>query len=275
MSHDITEAQALTEFAVDQEARTIRGAVLLGQVSKNGHSYSRDALEAAVPLYSGVTVHVPADGGHSPAMAAAVVRNPRRETSETVGGDRIRGDLVTLDTEAGRTLLALATLEASGLGLSHVARVTRSGNVITKIDQVRRLDLVHDPATTTSLAEQAKPLMETLTTEQIREQALAEARRELAEASTRYAQLYGPVDGPAWLAEGLTTEQCWQRRAESLTQQLAEQTRTHAQQLAALTTERDDLKQRLESLALGEQTGVENTQTESAQPQGIPIRIAG
>src|SRR5919112_339402 len=95
------------EVVVEKTSRTIRNVALSGADSKNGYRYAEAALKAAAPLYENVPVfldhpvspHRPRD--RSARDLAGSVTNVRFEAG------RLRGDLRTLDTEAGRTLLAL------------------------------------------------------------------------------------------------------------------------------------------------------------------------
>jgi hypothetical protein len=111
------------------------------------------------------------------------------------------------------------------------------------------------------------------TPEELLEQAREEARRELAEKSQQYVSLFGPTDGPTWLAEGLTEGQCWERQAKLLREQLTEQTKLHEHRLGEVTRERDNLLERINAIALGEKAPVTLEEQRKA-PAGIPIRIA-
>ncbi|MDQ3330501.1 MAG: hypothetical protein M3552_07595 [Planctomycetota bacterium] len=140
---------------VERENRTIRNVALAGAASKNGYRYSESALKAATPLYENVPVFL--DHPSSP-------HRPRDRSARDLAGSvskaryeagRLRGDLHTLDTEAGRTLLALAEADGPGVGMSHVVLAERSsdGAIVERIVEVVSVDAVAFPATTSTFRE--------------------------------------------------------------------------------------------------------------------------
>jgi hypothetical protein len=72
---------------------------------------------------------------------------------------RIRGDIRVIDTEAGRTFLALAESNGPAVGMSHVilAEKNADGSVVEKIHEVVSVDAVVFPATTKTFQEQHAP----------------------------------------------------------------------------------------------------------------------
>ncbi|MEM1060985.1 MAG: hypothetical protein AAF532_02850 [Planctomycetota bacterium] len=140
---------------VDRDRRLISDVALAGLRSRNGYVYAADALQAAVPLYEGKPVFL--DHGErvgrprerSARDLAGHIRNAR-----FVGG-RLRGDVATLETEAGRTLLALADGDVDGVGMSHVVLADRDagGETVTSIREVVSVDAVVFPATTSTFRE--------------------------------------------------------------------------------------------------------------------------
>lgn len=149
MSEHLTEHVSDWRDAVivEQATRTIRNVALAGPASKNGYTYAESALKAAVSLYENVPVfldhpaspHRPRD--RSARDLAGSVTNARYESG------RLRGDLRTLDTEAGRTLLALAEADGPGVGMSHVVLAERSHDKATveRIVEVVSVDAVALP----------------------------------------------------------------------------------------------------------------------------------
>ena len=94
----------------------------------------------------------------------ASVQQPRSRSTRDLAGrvrnvrfeqERLRGDLETFDTEAGRTLLALAESDGPGVGMSHVVLAERSpdGATVRRIVEVVSVDAVVFPATTSSFHE--------------------------------------------------------------------------------------------------------------------------
>ncbi|MFH5806184.1 hypothetical protein [Alienimonas sp. DA493] len=154
--------------AIDAAARVVRGVALCGTASRNGYAYPEAVLRAAAPLYEGAPVFLdhaetrglrgaPTDRGRSARDYVGSVRSVRFEEG------RLRGDVAALDTEAGRTFLALAAGDAAGaaprVGMSHVvlAERTADGSEVTAIREVLSVDAVAFPATVSRLRESVSP----------------------------------------------------------------------------------------------------------------------
>jgi hypothetical protein len=106
-----------SDVTVDFEHRQVKNIVLSGGVSRNGHRYTEEALRDAVT--------------------------------------RIRGDIDVLDTEAGRTFLALMEGRSPAVGMSHVVLAQRGSNpqIVERIHDVVSVDAVVFPATTNGFHE--------------------------------------------------------------------------------------------------------------------------
>jgi len=138
------------------EERLLANVQLTGSESKNGHRYAISALQEATALYARKPVFLD--------HAANLNRPLDRSTRDLAGwivearfvDGRIRGDLQVLDTEAGRTLLALMSSAVPAVGMSHVilARKNSDGTIVEHIQDVISVDAVVFPATTTGLREQ-------------------------------------------------------------------------------------------------------------------------
>ncbi len=159
-----TNIQQLTEhvsdwhcdnISIDTEQRIVRNIALTGRDSKNGYHYSEAALRGAVSLYEAKPVFLD--------HATNRTRPHDRSTRDLVGSiinprfedDRIRGDIQTLDTEAGRTFIALAKTTSPAVGMSHVVLAERSQDrtIVEKIHEVVSVDAVVFPATTATFSE--------------------------------------------------------------------------------------------------------------------------
>ncbi|MFV0445881.1 MAG: hypothetical protein ACK5Q5_20070 [Planctomycetaceae bacterium] len=144
-------------LSVDSAARLVKNVALTGCDSRNGYRYSASALRIALPLYDNKPVFL----DHAPDRS----RPHDRSTRDLVGtivnprfdSDRIRGDIRVLDTDSGRTFLALTSSNAPGVGMSHVVLARRSadGETIEAIEDVVSVDAVINPATTTTFRESA------------------------------------------------------------------------------------------------------------------------
>lgn len=147
------------EGRVDSQNRLVKNIALTGTESKNGYRYSEAALQDGVPLYENKPVFLD--------HAASREQPHQRSARDLVGSivharyenGRIRGDIRVIDTEAGRTFLALAESNAPSVGMSHVilAEKNAEGTVIEKIHDVVSVDAVVFPATTKSFQEQQDP----------------------------------------------------------------------------------------------------------------------
>ncbi|WP_437225006.1 hypothetical protein SH661x_000418 [Planctomicrobium sp. SH661] len=147
---------SLSESLIGEgDPRLVKNVVLLGAESSNGYRFAEEAMQAAIPLYQKKPVFLSHDleapHHRSPRDLAGYVENPRYEAG------KIRGDIRTLDSEAGRTFLETARSGVSGFGMSHVAanRRSKDGKTIEAINRVVSVDLVMSPATTKSFFEQA------------------------------------------------------------------------------------------------------------------------
>ena len=146
---------------VEADSRLVRNVVLVGSESKNGYRYRSEALAAAASLYEDKPVFL--DHAADPTQprrrsARDLVGTLRRVRFEADAGGRLRGDVHVLDTESGRTFLALCEADGTGVGMSHVVLARRSADRrhVETIEQVVSVDAVAFPATTTSFREQSE-----------------------------------------------------------------------------------------------------------------------
>ena len=159
----LSEAPELDgQLVVERDRRIVRNVVLVGSQSRNGYRYRSEALSEAVGLYENKPVFLDhAEDPQQPRRRSArdligTLSGVRFETTDE--GGRLRGDVRVLQTESGRTFLALAEAEGSGVGMSHVvlARRTSDGREVEAIEQVVSVDAVAFPATTTSFRERTE-----------------------------------------------------------------------------------------------------------------------
>jgi len=149
---------------VDEGRRLVRNIALSGLQSVNGYRYSEQALREAAPLYKNKPVFL----DHARNTARPFERSTRDLVGSVVNprfeNGRLRGDIQTLDTEAGRTFIALAESKNPAVGMSHVvlARRNADGNIVEKIEQVVSVDAVMFPATSSTFHEQQQTPQETL-----------------------------------------------------------------------------------------------------------------
>jgi len=142
---------------IDRSGRWVRNIALAGRDSRNGYQYSREALTEAVQLYE----HKPVFLDHAERLTKPFERSTRDLVGSIVNaryeGDRIRGDIRVLDTEAGRTFMALAEAERTPVGMSHIVLARRSPDrkQVEAIEEVVSVDAVMYPATTQTFRESA------------------------------------------------------------------------------------------------------------------------
>lgn len=166
----LTEAVDLNEATC--EAGVVKNVVLLSGVSKNGRQYTSDCMQRAISKYQGVPVyldHVAPRTRRSVQERFGVIRNPRFVEN------KIKGDMhyLTSHPMAERAIEDLK--EGKGcFGLSHSVSKWKSTTdkgimMITEIEEVKSVDLVSEPATTTSLVEQVEQVEETEVVEEAQE----------------------------------------------------------------------------------------------------------
>lgn len=145
---------------VDVENGVIRDVLLLSSDSKNRRRYSDPALDDAVTLFASVRVTCEhkkkLDGSPSQREVRETVgwiTNPRRK------GNRVYGDFNVLRSHPSASLiLEIAERNPSLIGFSQAAvGVTRDqgdgSELVVELVEVKSLDLVTDPATTSGLFE--------------------------------------------------------------------------------------------------------------------------
>jgi len=164
----LNEECTLAESKVDREAGVVRNVKVLGAESRNGRTYTTEAMQQASRLYEGVGVNI-----NHPERS-----NPNRERRFEEGF----GELKNVRVENGAvyadlhypTKHALAEDFAeraekfpNQLGLSHNAEgstVSKGGKTfVDSIERVRSVDIVRSPATNKSLFEsEDQPVKKTL-----------------------------------------------------------------------------------------------------------------
>lgn len=154
---ETTVEAALSEAQVDADSGVISDVAVIGTVSQNGRRYQRSALKEATSLYSGVKVFLDHEEGDP--MDRSVRDLVGRLKRPRFAGGKVKADLQVLSHEPERSLLtSLAEEMPDAVGLSHSARgkvkqAEDGTQVVTEITRVNSVDLVAEPATTSSLFE--------------------------------------------------------------------------------------------------------------------------
>jgi len=144
---------------VDRQAGIIRDVKVLGLVSENGRRYTPGAVKAAAKLYEGIRVNVDHPEKDAEQPRSAYDRLGRLTNIRYIEGEGLYGDLQILMTHPmARRICEAAERMPDAFGLSHNAQGEGEEGkdgvfVVSKIVDVRHVDLVADPATTKSLSE--------------------------------------------------------------------------------------------------------------------------
>ena len=155
-----THASALK---VDREAGVIYGVKVLGEQSKNGRTYTRQAMQEALPLYEGVVVNIDHnyDGPHKRKLAEGF----GKLCNARIGSDGIYADTHYLKSHhLAESVVERAERFPDTFGLSHDAEgdisTVNGRDEVTRIKSVQSVDLVAFPATNQSLFEsqETKPM---------------------------------------------------------------------------------------------------------------------
>ena len=155
-----TITESLTASAkINRTAGVIKGVKLIGFESKNGRIYPAKVLKEAVHLYEGAKVNIdhPSTGPATERKYSdrfGIIRNVRFVESQGLFGDFHFNPHHSMTEQ----VLWDAENNPEALGFSHnaILRLGKPQNgkeVIEQIIQIRSMDLVADPATTTSLFE--------------------------------------------------------------------------------------------------------------------------
>ena len=156
LSEDVSFGGGLS---VDRKAGIIRGVKVLGHHSQNGRQYTPEAIRQAASLYEGAMVNIDHPDGEPTEQRSAYDRFGKLVRVRYVEGKGLFADLEYLKTHpmAARVCEAAESMPEA-FGMSHNAEGEGEKNiegvfVVSKITEVRHVDLVADPATTKSLSE--------------------------------------------------------------------------------------------------------------------------
>ena len=150
---------------VDREKGIIKGVKIIGFNSQNGRKYTPEALKEAVPMYEGIKVNIDHPENGPTQQRSSHDRFGKFINVRFQENEGVFGDLLYLKNHP----LAESVCEAAEreelndvFGMSHNAQGEgmvdkKNVFVVSKITEVRHVDLVADPATTKSLTESQSP----------------------------------------------------------------------------------------------------------------------
>jgi hypothetical protein len=191
MQERLKESLNLTSSKIDREAGIIHGVKLLGENSKNGRRYTEKARRESVSLYENAPVNVNhSDQPRKYEEHIATIRNVLAESEGTFGDLHLKQSHPLYEQ-----IIEDAEKKTANIGMSHVVSGTTSRDgetvVVESITDVESVDLVANPATTTSLFEQADLNIDdpnnqdednTMSLDNVTEQDLRKERADLVEA---------------------------------------------------------------------------------------------
>ena len=157
----VIEDARSNNLRVDRKNGIIRGVKILGLVSENGRRYTPNAVKDAIGMYEGIRVNI--DHPEKPDdIRSAEARFGKLINVHFVEGEGLYGDLEFLRSHPmAERICEAAERMPDAFGLSHNAQGEGDENkdgifVVSKIVEVRHVDVVADPATTKSLSEARK-----------------------------------------------------------------------------------------------------------------------
>ena len=174
---------------VDRAAGIIRGVRVLGPKSKNNRVYSEPAVRESCSLYEGIHVNYdhPRDSRERSMRDRAGWLRGVHVSNGGLSGDLC---LFTSDSRAAKVLEA-AERHPGAFGLSHNVRAeTRQENgvlIVERITRVESVDIVSDPATTSSLFESRRWSIDAMSSSEF-------AARLLENDGESFAPRLDPVD---------------------------------------------------------------------------------
>ena len=192
--------QSFEAVVIDDEAKFIRNVVLCGNESKNGYSYPATcfkSLDHVVSLYEGRPVCINHNlnnpGVRDVRDIAGFIRNVRFEAGKPMGDIEVESAI-----DCGVDLMALAKKGRRGIGMSHTARckMSRDKKTVELVEAVITVDVVVNPATTTTFFEQ----------EQEQDMELEQLKADLETVKSENAVLKHELDSAKTLAESHKVE---------------------------------------------------------------------
>jgi len=141
-----------SEISIDNAGDFIRNVALVGQISKNGRTYTREALSTAAGLYNNVRVYIDHPDRDSERRGWRSVRDLAGKISNArFDGSKIRGDIELLGGDGGKLISQIASSMPEIAGMSHnvYGKYHREDGVevVESIDKVVSIDVVTEPAT--------------------------------------------------------------------------------------------------------------------------------
>ena len=155
---DFSEATFVRDEAAKQF--NVNNVSLLGEVSKNGYTYAKAAMRAAINLYEGVQAFINHPNAEETKLGRRDVRNLAGKFINArfdEANSKVKGDFVGLPNENGKLFLDIAEHMPTIAGTSQNAagRFVRVAGkkIVESITKVYSVDLVANPATNNGIFE--------------------------------------------------------------------------------------------------------------------------
>lgn len=152
---------------VDRENFVVYGVKVCGLQSQNGREYAESALREAVDLYENKTVNISHPDRTEAHRERSITESPGWLENVRFERGGLFADLHLFESHPSTALiLEKAEKNSRGFGLSHNAdgyqERVNGRSMITRIDRVRSVDIVMNPATTEGLFESVESLQREL-----------------------------------------------------------------------------------------------------------------
>jgi hypothetical protein len=242
---------------VDRAASIIRDVVVIGSQSENGRFYPPDVLIAAVSLYENRPVYIDHQPDTNPSGARSYRNKIGRLTNVRFESGKVRADLiVNPEHELANQLFWDAENNPSAVGLSHdatgqVEMQEDGAQIVRRIEKVRSVDLVAEPATVTSLFEGKQMKRSRFVEQDGEEQAGA------GQAGGEQPAASDPVEA---LYQSLTLEMLKEKRPDLYDQMRKEVESEVGSALSDLKQSLADLQSQLDSYVTADQADQEMTE---------------
>lgn len=146
----LQETQILTNNKIDENG-VVKNVKLLGWKSKNNRTYLKEAVEQALPLYEGTPIYFDHNTKNpSYRDRAGYISEPYLEEDGLYGSAHFNikhtlFEQLKFDIENN----------SKNIGFSHMCEgQTNNKNEVVKVERIRSVDIVSEPATTNSFFEQ-------------------------------------------------------------------------------------------------------------------------
>lgn len=145
-------AGCFAEVSIDSASMVLRNVALVGQISKNGRRYTREALQGGAELYNNVRVYLDHPHREDEQRGWRSVRDLAGKIENAhFNGTKVRGDIVLLGNEGGKLTFELANSMPDIAGMSHNAygkyHRENGEEIVESIERVVSVDVVTEPAT--------------------------------------------------------------------------------------------------------------------------------